>query len=77
MPKSLRKSSLYIRQRSLPKIVGGVYSEEQAWSTSFEQLQALRFHAHAFPPQRTTPFLVQSPVGSLDGGVRKRARTGN
>jgi hypothetical protein len=77
MPKSLRKSSLYIRQRSLPKIVGGVYSEEQAWSTSFGQLQSLRFHTHAFSPQRTAPFLVQSLVGAFDRDVRNRAQTGN
>ena len=60
-----------------PKMVGGVYSEEQTWSTGFGRLQPLRFHAHAFPPQRTAPFLVQPVVGRFEGGVRKRALTGN
>jgi hypothetical protein len=77
MLKSLRESNLHVRQRSLFKIAGAVYSEEQTWSTGFGRLQPLRFHAHAFPPQRTAPFLVQPVVGRFDGEVRKRALTGN
>jgi len=77
MLESLRESKSAHPQRSLPKTVGGVYSEEQTWSTGFGRLQTLRFHAHAFPPQHTAPFLVQPVVGRFDGGVRKRALTGN
>ena len=58
-------------------MVGGVYSEEQTWSTGFGRLQPLRFHAHAFPPQRTAPFLVQPVVGRFEGDVRKHALKGN
>jgi len=54
-----------------------------AASTSFGPLQALRFQAHAFPPQGTAPILVQSycrragPAACTSVHPRRRAATPN
>ena len=55
-----REHTLFLTNLHDSKAVGGVYSEDIAASTVFGQLQALRFQVHAFLPQGTAPFLVQS-----------------
>jgi hypothetical protein len=59
------------------KIAGGVYSEGWRWSTNFSPLQAVYFQRHAFPPQGSAPFSVQSSMTSEAIPVRKRALTAN
>src|SRR5580704_5297924 len=59
------------------KIAGGVYSEGWRWSTNFSPLQAVYFQRHAFPPQGSAQFSVQSLTAGSATPVRKRALTAN
>ena len=64
-------------ERTPCKIAGGVYSEGWRSSTNFISLQAIYFQRHAFPPQGSALFSVQSSMAGEAIPVRKRALTAN